>query len=215
MTDVGCHRRPASSLTRRFAVSIRRPSSAWLPVPAFVLALALVAAVLLGAAVVHRLSTRADVPPPQVQRALPASVQTAHSLATRPPVPPSAKDRWEGVLRAIDRRRMRAWACGNPVMLRSVYTRTSPALARDQEMLRAYVARGLRVTGVSMTYSSVTVTRQAPDVAELIVVDRLGATVAVGAVGQHRVLPQDEPTRHRVVLRHRQGRWRIAAVSIV
>ncbi|MGH3447819.1 MAG: hypothetical protein ACRDQA_10490 [Nocardioidaceae bacterium] len=128
---------------------------------------------------------------------------------------PDAGGRWVAVLTEIDQRRARAWHRGRPAALRQVYTRGSPALAQDQAMLRAYVARGLHVDRVRLEFSFVAVERQSPDHVTLVVVDQLGRLVARTDSGRGQVLPRDRPTRHRLVLRHEGGHWRIARVSFV
>lgn len=179
-----------------------------------VLILVAVAMAALGAGVVGWLVSISGGTSASRDRAGPSSALADPAAANPAPARPTVTDRWGNVLQRIDSRRSRAWASGDPALLLGVYTSTSPQLETDQAMLRAYVARGLRVHGVAMIYSSVEVTRQAPDVAELVVIDRLRACVAVGPNGARMVLPLDEPTRHRMVLRHTGGRWRIDRVSI-
>ncbi|MGH3471447.1 MAG: hypothetical protein ACRDPG_05300, partial [Nocardioidaceae bacterium] len=64
---------------------------------------------------------------------------------------------WLSVLEQIDRRRARAWSRGDPRLLRAVYTPRSPELGADQAMLRSYLARGVRVTGVRLSFSQLAV----------------------------------------------------------
>lgn len=99
-------------------------------------------------------------------------------------------------------------------MLRSVYLPGSAQLAQDVGMLRAYVHRGLRVSGVRTRCMVVTLERQLPGRASLVVVDALGEAVAHDAQGSTQPLPRDLPTRHRIRLVMTAGGWRIAGISL-
>lgn len=81
-------------------------------------------------------------------------------------------------------------------------------------MMRTYLHRGLRVSGVRTRFTAVVLQRQLPDRATLIVVDTLGPAVAVDAQGRAQPLPHDLPTRHRIQLRMTDGGWRIAAIAV-
>lgn len=100
------------------------------------------------------------------------------------------------------------------MLLREVYVAGSAPLARDTQMLRAYLHRGLRVSGVRSWCSVVLLERQLPDRASLVVVDTLGAAVAQDARGRLLPLPRDQPTRHRVQLRMTSEGWRIAGITV-
>ncbi|MGH3470585.1 MAG: hypothetical protein ACRDPG_00885, partial [Nocardioidaceae bacterium] len=99
-----------------------------------------------------------------------------------------------------------------PRLLRAVYTPRSPELRADQAMLRSYLARGVRVTGVRMSFSQLAVESQQGGSVRLVVVDRLGPAIARNQQGRAHLLPRDRSTRHRLVLRRVDGQWRIAAV---
>jgi hypothetical protein len=81
-------------------------------------------------------------------------------------------------------------------------------------MLRAYLRRGLTVTGVEMSYFVLRSARAGPGAVRLIVVDRLGPAAARAPSGAAEPLPVDQPTRHRIVLRHLRGGWRIASIAL-
>lgn len=99
-------------------------------------------------------------------------------------------------------------------MLRSVYLPGSVQLAQDVRMLRAYLRRGLRVSGVRTRCMVVTLERQLPNRASLVVVDALGEAVAHDAQGSAQPLPHDLPTRHRIRLVMTAAGWRIAGISL-
>jgi hypothetical protein len=82
-------------------------------------------------------------------------------------------------------------------------------------MLDQYIGRGLRVSGVSLQFTSLQVAHRHPRSVSLLVVDRLGASVAVDHSGHRQVLPRDRPTRHRIDLRKVDHTWRIARISLV
>ena len=159
-------------------------------------------------------AVRASDPPPS----------SADSRTTAPPAhqrTPQADPRldsrldprWTQVLTALLDRRATAWRDGEPDGLTAVYLRGSAALARDEAMLRSYLARGLRVSGVRTRCAVVTLERQLPDRATLVVVDSLGAAVARDARGVVLPLPRDLPTRHRIRLVMTPGGWRIAGIT--
>jgi len=114
-----------------------------------------------------------------------------------------------GVLHAWDDQRARAWADGDVVALRQLYTPGSAAGRTDVAMLRAWRSRGLRVTGLRMQLLAVEVRARTPARMVLDVTDRLAGGVAVpGRVA----LPRDQPSRHVVTLRLVAGEWRVSRV---
>jgi hypothetical protein len=122
--------------------------------------------------------------------------------------------RWSRVLADLDRQRADAWRTGDAAALRKVYLPRSPELARDEQMLGAYLQRGLTVTGVRLSYLVLRAERLGGDGERLLVVDRLQPAAARDARGRRVALPVDNPTRHAIVLRHWHGSWRIAAVTL-
>lgn len=111
------------------------------------------------------------------------------------------------VLHAWDDRRAAAWAAGDVIALRSLYTPRSAAGRVDAAMLRAWRARGLRVAGMRTQLLAVDVRRRSPDRLVLAVTDRLaGAVVEPGRLG----LPRDLPSRHVVTMRRVAGEWRVS-----
>ena len=118
------------------------------------------------------------------------------------------------VLRAWDRERAAAWRDGDVRALGRLYTAGSPAGRADREMLRAYLQRGLRVTGLRMQVASAVVRRPGNERMVLLVTDRLsGTAVASGPDGVHP-LPHDRWTTRRVVLVWTGERWQVATVTV-
>lgn len=95
-----------------------------------------------------------------------------------------------------------------------MYVEGSRELGVDRRNLRAYLARGLRVEGVSVTVRRLTVVEVHRDRVRLRVVDELGPLVATTVDGRARPLPDDRPTCHLIDLRH-EGGWRIARIVAV
>lgn len=117
-------------------------------------------------------------------------------------------------LRRWDVRRAEAWASGDAVALRSLYTRRSVAGDRDVAMLQQYADRGLRVRLYTQVLAADVVTDTDSRVV-LVVTDRLASAVAVGR-DRRVVLPTDEPSTRRITLtRVGTGEWRVAAVTPV
>jgi hypothetical protein len=116
-----------------------------------------------------------------------------------------------GVLHAWDERRSAAWARGDVAGLRQLYVAGSRTGRVDVAMLRAYAARGLRVTGLRSQLLAVEVRSRTPARLSLRVTDRLVGGVVRGAGGP-LALPRDLPTTHAVTMLHRRGGWRIASV---
>jgi hypothetical protein len=112
------------------------------------------------------------------------------------------------VVHAWDDRRAAAWAAGDVAGLRALYTDGSVAGRRDAAMLRAWTARGLRVSGLRTQLLRVEVRARAPGRLVLEVTDRVAGGVAVpGRV----TLPWDRPTAHVLVFRRVGDRWRVSS----
>lgn len=136
------------------------------------------------------------------------SVSTSTSRQTA-----QSGQKWINVLRVIDRHREAAWRLGRPDLLAQVYVGGSTALRADRAMLAGYVHRGWRVAGVSLRFRSVAVVSRHPSSVRLVVVDRLGPSVALGSRGRRETLPADRASRHRIELRRVGPTWRIAYVT--
>src|SRR4051794_41978049 len=72
-------------------------------------------------------------------------------------------------------------------------------------MLRAWSARGMRVSGLRMQLLRVHVRARTPAALVLEVTDRVAGGIAVPGL---LALPRDLPTRHVVTLRQLEGEWR-------
>lgn len=118
------------------------------------------------------------------------------------------------VLRAWDERRSRAWARGDVRALRRLYTPRSRSGRVDRAALSSYADRGLRVTGLRTQLLAVEVERQTGRLLVLRATDRMTRAVARGQ-GRSVVLPRDEPSSWRLVLRRAAGEWRMAGVRRV
>jgi hypothetical protein len=115
------------------------------------------------------------------------------------------------VLRAWDDRRARAWARGDLVALRGLYTPGAQAGRRDAAMLRAWRRRGLTVHGMRTQVLDLHVVSRGRGRLVLVVTDRLAHAVAVG--GARAVpLPRDRATARTIVLDRRGRTWRVASV---
>ena len=119
--------------------------------------------------------------------------------------------RWYTVLAHLDAVRERAWRQGSTAALDRVYAEGSPEHVWDRRNLRAYLARGLRVEGVSLTVRRLTIVEAHADRVRLRVVDELGPVEATTADGRARTLPKDRPTCHLIDLERESG-WRIARI---
>jgi hypothetical protein len=129
------------------------------------------------------------------------------------PVQPAEEPAAVRVLHHWDLRRSRAYARGSVPALRDLYV--DRAGVADVRLLRAYAARGFRVTGMRMQLLAVAVLAQAPRRWRLRVTDRLDGAVAVAA-GRRTVLPCDRAsTRVVQLVRGADGRWRVASVREV
>jgi ribosomal protein L31E len=119
------------------------------------------------------------------------------------------------VLHDWDRARARAFARGDTVALRRLYTSRSRAGTADVRTLRQYVRRGLRVEGMRMQLLAVDVLEQGSDRIQLRVTDRLAdGAVAVDATSR-LPLPDDVASTRVVELVRRDGSgpWQVASVS--
>ena len=132
-----------------------------------------------------------------------------------PPVPAVAPARSTvaaiDVLRTWDVQRSRAWARGDVRDLRRLYTPRSSSGRSDRAALASYLARGLRVTGLRTQLLAVEVGRRSERLLVLRVTDRMAGAVARGR-GRSVVLPRDEPTRWRLVMRRVAGEWRVGEI---
>ena len=106
------------------------------------------------------------------------------------------------MLASWDAERSEAWADGDVVALRALYTPGSSAGERDVAMLRRWVDRDLVVTGLQMQVLSLHEVSRSTDRWVLSVVDRV-----VGAEAGGRPLPSDVPSARTLVLRRVDGRW--------
>lgn len=125
-----------------------------------------------------------------------------HTPASRTPV---------AVLDAWDVRRAAAWSRGDPAGLRSLYVPGSAAGRADVRMLRAWLARGLRVRAMRTQVLGARLVTRTADRIVLRVTDRLARAVATGGGAVVR-LPNDGPSTRTVVLRRRAGEWRVVEV---
>lgn len=212
MPTTPSHRTGRSGLGGRAALSIGRP----------LLLAALAASVVFAGLVVAnsvsrdgRASTESQDPWRSLAEPRHDGVSAPLSVPHPPDVePPGPPGRWRSVLADLDRLRARAWQTGRPVLLRRVYTASSPELVRDQAMLREYVDRGLTVGGVRLAFGEVRVARGGPGVVHLRVVDQLRPVTAWDSAGNRFALPRDRPTRHTILLRHGSSGWRVADVRL-
>ena len=119
------------------------------------------------------------------------------------------------VLHAWDADRAAAYARGDPAALRGLYLPGSRAGTRDVRLLRAYAERGLVVRGLRTQVLALGVTTATPRRMVLRVTDRRvdGRAVLRGDDEDTVALPRDAPSSRVLVLHHRDGRWRMAAVS--
>lgn len=99
--------------------------------------------------------------------------------------------------------------------LADLYTAGSAAGRADVALLKAYLRRGLRVTGLRMQVFAVRVLRHGPDSWRLRVTDRLARAVAVAAGGAVRLPRDSAATRVISMVRGSDGRWRVSAVRPV
>lgn len=120
------------------------------------------------------------------------------------------------ILRLWDEARARAWATGDQKALEALYVPDSAAAAVDVAMLRRWLDRGLRVTGVERTISSLEVLERSEQKLRLAFLEQTGLAEYVGEGVEGAVAdPEMTPgaSRPRVVeLRETEGTWRMASV---
>jgi hypothetical protein len=124
---------------------------------------------------------------------------------------PTGVLRASSVLRAWDHRRAAAWAHGDAGALADLYAARSRTGARDVRDLRRWRERGLRVVDLQQQVAQLVVHVEAKRRLVLRVTDRTVDGVAVGRHGR-TAIPRSAWTRHRIVLRHAHGRWRVDEV---
>lgn len=145
------------------------------------------------------------------------AVQWPHDVLRRPSgvevaaSSPSAQARALAILRGWDRQRAAAYAAGDAAALRALYVDGSRSGENDQQLLRAYAARGLRVLEMRTQILSIDIREHTAARLSLAVTDRLASAVAVGE-GLRTTLPRDGATGRIVELRRVEGRWLVAEV---
>ncbi|MDR7255184.1 hypothetical protein J2X46_004186 [Nocardioides sp. BE266] len=115
------------------------------------------------------------------------------------------------VLAEWDERRAAAWAAGDVTELRSLYADGSRTGAADAKLLRHYLARGLRVEGLTTQVLALEVVDQTGRRLVLEVTDRVVGGSAVGGPTPI-ALPADRASTRRVVLVRPAERWLVAEV---
>lgn len=115
------------------------------------------------------------------------------------------------VLAEWDRRRSAAWAAGDPDGLARLYAPGSRAGRADVAMLRRWLDRGLRVTGLRMQVLDVHADEAEGPRRELVVTDRLAGGEAVGR-RTRSPLPRDGWSTRRIVLEQAERAWRVVSV---
>lgn len=136
---------------------------------------------------------------------------SAAASASRYPAPPG--DGPAAVLAGWDRERARAWAEGDVSVLRSLYADGSRAGAADVGLLRAWLARGLRVEGMAAQVLALEVVDRGRRRLVLRVTDRVVGARAVGAGVRPRPLPVGRPVEREVELRREAGEWRVVEAT--
>jgi hypothetical protein len=142
-------------------------------------------------------------------------------VATGGDEPPAVRSTSAGVeddvvrlLRSWDHRRARAYARGDPAALEALYVAGSRTGAADVGVLRGYLARGLRVSGMRTQLLGAQVVERGGRRLTVLVTDVL--TGAVATSGDRRwALPQDRPSTRRVVLVREAGEWLVEEVYAV
>ena len=140
---------------------------------------------------------------------------TAVVVATAGDEPPPARSTPTGVesdavrlLRAWDHRRARAYARGDAAALAALYVAGSRTGAADVAVLRGYLGRDLRVSGMRTQLLAADVVERGGRRLTVLVTDVL--TRAVATSGTRRwELPRDRPSTRRVVLVRVAGAWRV------
>ena len=117
------------------------------------------------------------------------------------------------VLRTWDDERAAAWRAGDLRALDRLYAPGSRTGRADRTMLRAWLDRGLRVTGLRMQVAAAQVQRADDRRLVLQVTDRVSAGAAAVRPGVDWPLPRDRWTTRRVVLVRVGERWRVAEVT--
>lgn len=117
------------------------------------------------------------------------------------------------VLAAWDERRSAAWAAGDVAGLRDLYAVGSRTGGIDARLLRRYVDRGLRVTGLRTQVLSLRVLDRGAGRLRLLVTDRLVGGVAVGHGAPVPLpLPADRASTRRIDLVEVGEQWVVAEV---
>lgn len=168
-----------------------------------------VSILLVGAGVV--LGPGAPERPPSGREATVGAVPAARVSSVLPRADRPREVRAAAVLRAWDKGRSRAYASGDVEGLARLYAPRSGAGRADVRLLRSYLDRGLRVTGLRVQVLSLQVLSHHRHRWTLRVTDRVAGGVAVGG-GRRWSLPRDRASTSRVVLRRGAGGWRVAAV---
>ena len=127
---------------------------------------------------------------------------------------PSERARALAVLRGWDRQRAAAYAASDATALRGLYVTGSRSGKNDQQVLRAYAARGLRVVDMRTQILSIDIREHSAARLTLAVTDRLASAVAVGE-GLRTRLPRDAATARIIELRRAGSRWLVVEVEIV
>ena len=115
------------------------------------------------------------------------------------------------ILGEWDARRAAAWAEGDIGALRDLYSDGSRAGAGDIRLLRRYVDRGLRVTGLSTQVLSLSVLSRDDRSLRLVVTDRLVGGRASGG-GETMRLPADRASTRRIDLVRVGEEWLVDEV---
>ena len=116
-----------------------------------------------------------------------------------------------GILAEWDERRSAAWADADPAALRALYAQGSRAGAADVRLLRRYVVRGLRVTGLRTQVLSLEVVESDDDLLSVRVTDRIVGGRASGG-GESVRLPADRASTRRIDLVKVGERWLVDEV---
>jgi hypothetical protein len=140
-----------------------------------------------------------------------ARPRASASPLARPSLP--TQPRALRVLHAWDERRAAAYSSGSVRLLRTLYAPGSAA-GSDVRLLRRYLGRGLRVTGMRMQLLALTVLDRRPGLLRLRVTDRLYGATAVGVGGRRVRLPRDQASVRVLELRKVRRSWRMVTVTV-
>ena len=134
------------------------------------------------------------------------------ALALAAPPPGAGVRRALEALHAWDAARAAAYGHADTTALRALYVAGSSAGTADVALLRAYTARGYRVTVLRPQVFSVSVLPARAGRLRLRLVDRVTGAVQ----GPHgcALLPADPPRLRTVELRRVAGGWRVASVRL-